>query len=146
MTFCYPPDIKDLISFVKLAHNFSFLVKSWRSSLILSLALVFFSQIIQIYGFSEIILKKNGNFKWMKLFKWVLTEGIWDRPFSTYATFSRKLTFLTPLIRTHAYAYREVGNVYFFSKICVLIKLMQTFTCSKSRIETLEKDMKYVQS
>ena len=36
-----------------------------------------------------------------------------DHPFSTYAKFSEKLTFLTPLIRTRMCAYQGVRNVSF---------------------------------
>ena len=46
-------------------------------------------------------------------------EGLnreWGHPLSTYAKFSKKLTFLTPLIRTRRCAYQGVRNVS-FSKI-----------------------------
>ena len=47
-----------------------------------------------------------------------------DHPFSTYAKFSEKLLFLTPLILTRMCAYQGVRNVSFFGKFCVRTKWM----------------------
>ena len=45
-----------------------------------------------------------------------------DHLFSTYAKFSEKLTFLTPLLRICKWAYQVVRNLFFPRKFCVRTK------------------------
>ena len=50
-----------------------------------------------------------GSAYWSIIFPKVIR----DHPFGTYAKISKKLTFLTPLIRTRTCAYQGVKNVSF---------------------------------
>ena len=51
----------------------------------------------------------------------VTTFNIWGHPFSAYAKFSEKLTFLTSLIRTRTCAYQGVRNVSFSENVAYVL-------------------------
>ena len=62
----------------------------------------------------------------------IMCHPIWDYSFSTYAKFSEKLIFLTPLIRTRTCKYRKI-NVSFSENFAYVLN--EWSHCHQSRLK-----------